>query len=81
MATKVYVQRGETIEKLMPWSEVMTHMGMAGTVQSVYVAGWHGWPMVHVINPTTGHDVCGPVTLGEAGFYEDSHGFYFYPKG
>lgn len=69
---KVYVQPGEHLYNVMPFSEVMMHMRLAGKRMNCEVRE----SSVQLLDE---NDRCYsiPVTLGEAGFYQDENGIYY----
>lgn len=77
---KTYVQPGETVRMELSYSEACMHMEVAGTVMEVKL-------VANAFNPGAcfaqlykdGRKYSGPVTTGEAGFYQDEGGYYYYP--
>lgn len=70
---KVYVKVGETVEKEMPYSEVMMHMKLAGKRMECHLTD--SGMMVQLTRQ--GRNYSFPVTPGEAGFYLDANGYYY----
>ena len=71
-----YVKVGETVNMEITFSEVAMHMQVAGKVMPVKLVSER---MAQLLRPD-GSDFSFPITIGEAGFYEDSLGIYFYPE-
>lgn len=73
--TPQYVKVGDTVNMEIAFSEVAMHMRVAGKVMPVKLVSER---MAQLLRPD-GSDFSFPITMGEAGFYEDSRGIYFYP--
>jgi hypothetical protein len=74
---KVYVKPGETVELILPHSEVCCHMKVAGKRAKVTVTQ-SKYPAAQ-IGRQDGTAFSFPVGLGEGGFYRDDDGIYYYP--
>jgi hypothetical protein len=72
--TKRRVTVGETVELLLPWSEVCMHMEVADQVRSVLVTDTGA----QLLNED-GTEGSFPITHGEAGLYRDAEGLYALP--
>jgi len=77
---KTYVDFGQHVTMEIGWSEAAMHLQIAGKIlevelrltvpdKSVCVAQVH----------KDGAEYSFPITPGEAGFYWDSDGYYYYP--
>ena len=75
---KVYVKPGNIVRSLtIGHSEVAMHMRVAGTQMDVLVVPSGAWgAMAQLLRPD-GSEFSFPITLGEAGLYQDSGGIYF----
>lgn len=69
--SKVRVAPGDTVEIVLPWSEVCMHMQVADQRRGVLV-GEHG---AQILN-ADGSPFSFPVTHGEAGIFRDQGGLY-----
>lgn len=65
------VNVGETVSVTLPWSEVCTHLGVAGKVADVAILARGAQ-----ILKEDGSKFSFPIGHGEAGIYQDSEGFY-----
>jgi len=65
------VKSGDVVSIRLPWSEVCMHLKVAGEVRKVHVFN-HG---AQILNDD-GTRYSFPVTLGEAGIYQDAEGLY-----
>lgn len=72
ITNRVYVQPGEHVYNVMPFSEVMMHMRLAGKRMNCEVRE-------NSVQLLDENDRCYsiPVTLGEAGFHKDADGIYY----
>ena len=71
---KVYVSKGEQVTHHLPFSEVAMHMRIAGKPMHCIMLD-RG--MVQLFD-LQGDRFSFPITAGEAGFFTDENGFYFY---
>lgn len=73
MATRKDLRIGDIVELELPFSEVCTHMKVAGQKRKVKIvlAGAQ-------ILEADGSNFSFPVGYGEAGVYQDTDGFYVY---
>lgn len=83
-ARKTYVQPGEHVQMLISHSEVCMHMQVAGLVLEVELrdCGPSNNPdkNYHVAQLyRDGKEYSAPIGTGEAGFYNDGDGYYYYP--
>lgn len=62
----------------MPYSEVCMHMGIAGKKMYAKILEREEKPVAAQLFDENKRPFSSPVTTGEAGFYEDEEGFYFY---
>lgn len=83
MKKQVYVHPCTYFLNEMPYSEVCMHMGIAGR-EMVCVISSNGrslqlyTPDATVSGPGQLIPFSAPILVGEAGIFEDSHGFYIY---
>jgi hypothetical protein len=71
---KRYVQPGEVVEQQLPWSEVCMSMRVADQTMRVQVTDG-AYPMAQ-LEREDGSPFSFPITLGEAGLYQDAAGIY-----
>lgn len=69
---KTYVTEGERVTIEAPYSEVCMHMGCAGNIMEAELCGYSAQLYLY------GKPFSAPILMGEAGFYRDSDGTYFY---
>jgi len=74
----VRVNVGDVGEAVMPYSEVCMHMRVAGKKMGFKVLDNR---MVQLMSLPDMKLFSAPITLGEAGIYEDNEGMYYYPNG
>jgi hypothetical protein len=84
---KRYVKPGETVTMPIAYSEVAVHLRVAGkarpvTLQAVTPAGDLPKPVrcLAQLLDENGKPYSFPVLPGEAGFYHDDGGYYFYDQ-
>lgn len=82
---RTYVNVGDTVTVLLPYSEVCMHMRVAGRRMPVRLQAstyFNGEvvpgaaPVAQILN-ASGTEYSFPVLYGEAGFYRDSDGRYY----
>jgi hypothetical protein len=78
--TPQYVQPGDTVELILPHSEVCMHMKVAGKLAKVELIATQYAPVAQ-IKRQDGTNFSFPVSYGEGGFYYDEQRkeYYFYP--
>lgn len=78
-----YAQPGETVTLELPWSEVCMSMKVAGRTAQVTLLDLDpdtpGYMVMAQIHDDQGGDFSFPVLPGEAGFYRNTDGWYYYP--
>ncbi len=76
---KTYVVAGEKYKILCPYSEVCCHMRLADRLMLAELkVSPEGYRSVQLYNEDDSI-YSFPITVGEAGFYEDEGGIYYYP--
>lgn len=75
-----YAQPGETVTLELPWSEVCMSMHVAGRTAQVRLEPCddHGRCVAQIFDDN-GRPFSFPVLPGEAGFYRNTDGWYYYP--
>jgi hypothetical protein len=78
MDRRVFIKPGDTVEVILPHSEVCMHMRVAGKRAKVELTT-SKFPAAQ-IRRENGMAFSNPVLTGEAGlYYDDAQGFYYYP--
>lgn len=73
---KTYAIVGETVRMELAYSEAAMHLQVAGHVRNVRIVA----PGQAQILTDDGQDYSFPILMGEAGFYQESDGrWYYYP--
>lgn len=72
-----YVPIGRRVPVVMPASEVCMHMGLTGKVMHVELVQEGPYVQAQLYMPY-GEKYSFPITTGEAGFYHDEIGYYYY---
>jgi hypothetical protein len=72
-----YVPVGRRVPVVMPASEVCMHMGLTGKVMHVELVQEGLYVQAQLYMPY-GEKHSFPITTGEAGFYHDEIGYYYY---
>lgn len=71
---QVFLEVGDAIRVRMPYSEVCSHMRVAGKPMTVQVVG-DDYPMAQLFGDD-GRPFSSPILLGEAGIYSDGQRHY-----
>jgi hypothetical protein len=76
---KTYVQPNDRVKILCPYSEVCCYMKLADRLMYAELhVSVNGYKTIQLFNKS-GEQHSFPIMLGEAGFYEDLNGVYYYP--
>ena len=75
-----HVKVGDIVTVELPLSGVCQHMKVAGRQRRVKLVDGGGTPMAQILAGNVGErPFSAPITMGEAGFYQDADGWYCYP--
>ena len=79
MKPAYYVRPGERVRIVAPHSEVCMHMRIAGKPMLAELRPSHAWGYMVQLYRLDGTPYSAAILTGEAGFYQDSNGYYCYP--
>lgn len=72
-----YVNPGETVRMELAWSEAAMHMQVAGKIHNVTLLPSSNTCVAQILTEDGSH-YSFPILYGEAGFYRDEQGRYYY---
>lgn len=73
---KTYVKVGDRVRMEIAYSECAMSMHVAGKVMEVEVIQGRWGPIAQLYKD--GKEFSAPITMGEAGFYQEQQGVYYY---